>query len=156
MKFRHYSMLNKIIRQMRSDGKYIIDRQDIAKYVDLSKEDQAEKDEMLANFMAGVMLHQNDYRSIVKGHGIFIDVDALRSKTIANTLKNNANLDVGHRTAVLQKLEMIAHNLPDEDCSQINFCQDDDGNLIMYEDMTKQELIELIRALQNNAMEKSS
>lgn len=154
MKNSHYSMINKIVRQKKSNDEYIIDRQEIAKYIDLSEEDQEEKDMMLANFIASTILNYNGYRSVIKGHGVFIDEDALKSKLIAHALINNSRLDVKQRTAALQKLEAIAKNLPDDDASQYSFCSDDDGNLIIYEDITKEELIELIRAVnESNRME---
>lgn len=148
MKKSYYSMLNKRIKQMKADKKYIIDRQELAKDIDLSEEDPAEKDTMLANLMVSVMLYQNDYRSVIKGQGVFIDAGALRSKVIANTLVNNSELDVKQRTAALKRLQTIADNLPDDDCLQISFDADDDKQIIYYEEMSKKELIELIIKLQ--------
>ena len=153
MKKGYYSMLNKRIKQMKTDGKYIIDRQELTKDIDLSEEDPAEKDTMLANLMVSVMLYQNDYRSVIKGQGVFIDSGALKSKIIANTLVNNSELDVKQRTAALKRLQSIADDLPDDDCMQMNFDSDDNGNIIYYENMTKQELIDLIIKLQENTAE---
>ena len=147
MKKGYYSMLNKAVNQMKSDGKYIIDRQELAKLVDLSGESQAEKNVMLANLMASVILYQNDFRSVIKGQGVYIDVGALRSKKIANTLASNTELDVKARTAALNRLETIADALPDDDL-QMCFEFGEDNNVIYYQEMSKQELIELIVKLQ--------
>ena len=146
MKNSYYSMLNKIVGRKKANDEYIIERQEVAKYIDLSEEDPEEKDMMLANFIASVILHYNGYRSVIKGQGVFIDVDALKSKLIATALVNNSKLDIKQRTAALQKLEAIAKDLPD-DASQMSFCSDDNGNLVVYEDMTRQELIDLIKSL---------
>lgn len=145
MKHSYYSMLNTIIRQKKSDGKFVIDREEIAKLIDLKDEDEEEKDRILANFMATNMLNENGYRSCVKGRGIYIDTDALNNKTLATQLANNTNIDINTRKEALHRLERLAEDLPeDTEYRQIFF--DMEGT--MLQEMTKEELIKIIKDMQ--------
>lgn len=148
MKKAYYSMLNAIIRQMKVNGQYLIDRTDMEKYLDLSEESREDVEDMCKKAMIGVMLYQNNYRSCVRGQGVFIDVDALKSKSIANMLVQNESLTVNQKLAAVQKLKSIADGLPDDGYVQTAF--DMDG--ILYEEMTKAELINLIHELQGQAV----
>ena len=147
MKKQYYSMLNAVIRQEKTNGRYLIDRADIERYIDLSDESREDIEDMCKKAMIAVMLYQNNYRSCVRGQGVFIDVDAVKSKTIAKMLASNAELDTKQKTAALMKLERLVDGLPDDECSQIGF--DEDGTL--YDEMTKNELIDLIHELQEQA-----
>ena len=148
MKKAYYSILNSIIRQKKTDGQYLIDRVDIEKFIDLSEESREDVEDMCKKAMIGVMLYQNNYRSCVRGQGVFIDVDALKSKTIANMLIRNESLSAEQKLAAVQKLKSIADGLPDDRYSQIAF--DMDG--VLYEEMTKADLINLIHELQEQAV----
>lgn len=148
MQKRYYSMLNTIIRQKKVEGQYLIDRLDIEKYIDLSEESRENVEDMCKKAMIGVMLYQNNYRSCVRGQGVFIDVDALKSKTIANMLIQNESLTASQKLAAVQKLRNIADGLPDDGYSQTAF----DMNGILYEEMTKADLINLIHELQSQAV----
>ena len=148
----YYSMLNKIIRQKKTDDQYIIDRDELKKHINFEGEDPAEIEDMCKNLMIGVMLYQNNYRSVIKGQCVYIDTDALKSKTIAEHLVSNQSLDVKSRTAALQKLEKIASDLPEDDFSQLSFTVEEDGSGILYQEMSREELITLIRELQKEAV----
>lgn len=151
MKRKYYSMLNKITQQMKADGKYIIERDDLKQYINFDGEDPEDIADFLKNFMVSVVTYQNNYRSVVKGKCIYIDTDALKSKIIAESLVNNAQIEVKTKAAVLRKLETIMNGLPDEP-GQISFSPDEDGKgYTLIEEMSKQELVDLIIQLQEAA-----
>ena len=64
-----YSQLNTRIRQLMTEGKALIDREEVAKHVDLSEVDRDDLERMCRNAMASVMLYQNNFRSFVRGKG---------------------------------------------------------------------------------------
>lgn len=64
---------------------------------------------------------------------------------------NNAQIEVKTKAAVLRKLETIMNGLPDEP-GQISFSPDEDGKgYTLIEEMSKQELVDLIIQLQEAA-----
>lgn len=151
MKNSYYSMLNKVIRQMKTDGKFIIKKSDLTKYLDFREEEREDLETMCANAMASVAFYQNNYRATQKGRGIFVDTDAIKNKQTMQMLVNNSELDVESRLAVAQKLTKMAQNLPDADMYQMAFTNmDDDGNIMFYEEMSDAEFIEMLENLQNS------
>lgn len=156
MKNSYYSMLNKRIKQMKEDGKYVIERHELTSLIipSLFNEDVEEMVVMLANFMAGLMLNQNSYRSVIKGKSIFVDMDALTSKTLAEKLQSNTEQDIRFRNLVLQGLDKIVDKLPDDsEYSQLFFAQDDNNQMFYGDEITKADLIEMIKTLQEKGKE---
>lgn len=151
MKNSYYSMLNKLIRQMKTDGKFIIKKSELTNLLDFSEENREDLETMCANAMASVAFYQNNYRATQKGRGIFVDTDAIKNKQTMQMLIKNSELDVESRLAVAQKLTKMAQNLPDADVTQMAFTNmDDDGNIMFYEEMTDAEFIEMLEELQDN------
>ena len=150
MKNSYYSMLNKIIRQMKADGKLIIKKSQLTDYIDLSEESREDIEEQCKNLMASVMAYQNNLRATIKGRGIFINVDLINNKQAMQMLIDNSNLDIESRIAVAQELKKKAFELPNADMAQMAFAMDADGETFFYTEMTDEELIDVLETLQNN------
>ena len=150
MKKSYYSLLNTIIRQMKTDGKLIINRSDLKEYLDLSEESREDIEDMCKNFMISVMAYQNNYRATIKGRSIFINVDMINNKQAMQLLVDNSDLDVKSRMAVTQRLTQLLQKMPSTDISQMAFGMDEDGNILFYDEMTDAELIETLEKLQDN------
>lgn len=148
MKKGYYSMLNKIIKQKKESGQYVIERSDLEKYINLADEDPEEKDRMLKGFMCATALNFANYRSFAKGQGIYVDVDALNSKALYQHLINNVEGDIKARAAIEYALNKKFEELPDESeyGTQLTCFEPD----IIFPELTKQEVLDLIRKLQGD------
>lgn len=146
MKKGYYSMLSKIITSKRDSGQYVIERSELEDYIDLSEEDQEEKDRMLKGYMCAAALNYANYRSFAKGQGVYVDVEALRSKALFECLINNVANDIKARAAIEQALSRKVEELPDDSENGVQMAFD--LEMTLFPELTKQELIELIKKLQ--------
>ena len=151
MKKNHYAILNKVIKEKKANGQYVIERSDLEDYIDLSSENEEEKDRHLKMYMSTNALNQANYRSFVKGYGIFIDSDAVKSRALLEWLITNVATDKKARTAVEHALTRQLEDLPDEneDGAQLAF-DIQDSEIIMFSELSKQEVLDLIRKLQGD------
>lgn len=149
MKKGYYSLLSKIITSKRDSGQYVIERSELEDYIDLSEEDQEEKDRKLKGYMCAEALNSANYRSFAKGQGIYVDVDALNSKALYQHLINNVEGDIKARAAIEYALNKKFEELPDESeyGTQLTCFEPD----IIFPELTKQEVLDLIRKLQGDA-----
>lgn len=150
MKKGYYSMLNKIIEQKKESGQYVIERSELEDYIDLSEEDPEEKDRKLKVYMSAEALNSANYRSFAKGLGIYVDVDALNSKALYQHLINNVEGDIKARAAIEYALNKKFEELPDESeyGTQLTCFEPD----IIFPELTKQEVLDLIRKLQGDTL----
>ena len=151
----YYKILSAIIRQMKADGKIIIDIDDLKNGIDLSELDREELEDKCASAMAAVELYQNGFRSIIRGRGIFVDYIKAKNRTVLEQLVRNVATDEKQKASVVDALEKIIEGVPETDDFQMRLCFDEDGQLavddngcvLLAEEMSKQELLELLYKL---------
>ena len=143
----YYKKLTEKIKELSGKGALVINARTLAETIDLSKMDPEEKDRRLAQAMASVALYQNNFRSVERGSGYFLDYRNCDNPIYLQKLCENANLDVKTRAMVAKALERIKkeniYSLPDY--AQFVFNFDDDGNSPYIEEITSSELIEMLR-----------
>ena len=150
-----YKTLSSIIRQMKADGKIIIDIDVLKNRIDLSELDREELEDKCKGAMSAVELYQNGFRSIIRGRGIFIDYAKARNRTVLEQLVRNVAADEKQKSSMVDILETIIDGVPETDDNQMRLCFDEDGQLavddkgrvILAEEMSKQELLELLYKL---------
>lgn len=140
-----YSQLNARIRQMMADGKALIDRDDVSKFVDLSEVDREELERMCRNAMTSVMLYQNNFRSFVKGKGLFVNFAMIKDPAILRQLCDNASKSVEEKQIIQKLLESAERNALEENGGQMQMMIGEDGELIIFEELSKQELWDLLK-----------
>ena len=147
-----YAQANKIIKDMKSTGHYILDRKEISERLDIDEMSHGALVEFVKNFASSVGLYMNGYRSVVKGKGVYIDVDVVNNKETMEALISNSESDISSRTAIMQLLQSKNLKLSDiYDDSQIAFTKGEDNETIFYDEITKSELISLLQNLQEQA-----
>ena len=153
MKKGYFSMLNKIIKEKKANGQYVIERSSLEEYIDLSDEDEKEKDGILKGYMCAAALNEANYRSFARGYGIYVDAEALKSKALLEWLIKNVAEDRKAKAAIEHALTRQLEELPDknEDGAQLTFDIQDD-EMVMFPELTKQEVIELIRKLNGTGL----
>ena len=147
-----YSMLNNLIRQMKEDGKYIIERKDLTSRIDVSGMDREELERSYKNAAVCNMLWVNGFRSYLKGKGIFLDVNTIKSKCVMNQLLDNVTTDLNQKINVAEFIRMIENGLKEDSLPQEAFTADDDGNIIYFTEMTNDEIIDILKELQEKAV----
>ena len=150
-----YSILGAIIRQMKEDGKIIIDIDELKNKIDVSELDRSELEDRCKGAMAAVELYQNGFRSVIRGRGIFIDYTKARNRAVLEQLIRNVTTDERQKATMIDVLETILDGVPETADNQMRLCFDENGELavdengsvILAEEMTKQELLELLYKL---------
>lgn len=151
----YYSTLNHIIRQMKQDGKIIIDIDQIADSISVKNLKRKELEEKCKKAMASVSLYQNGFRSVLHGKGIFVDYAKAKNKVVVEQLIRNVEKDERQKSYMMDVLQTIVEGIPETTEKQIRFCFDEDGQLavddngcvLLAEEMSKQELLELLYKL---------
>lgn len=147
-----YSMLNNLIRQMKEDGKFIIERKDLTSKIDVSEMDREELERSYKSAAACNVLWMNGYRSYLKGKGIFLDVKAIKSKSVMRQFLDNAKASAIQRINVEKFIQMLESELKDDSLPQEAFTADEDGNIVYFTEMSNEEIIEILKELQEKAV----
>ena len=140
-----YSQLNTRIRQLMTEGKALIDREEVAKHVDLSEVDRDDLERMCRNAMASVMLYQNNFRSFVRGKGLFVNYEMIKDPAILRQLCDNAARSTEEKLIIQKLLESAEKNALMENGGQMQLMIREDGELIIFEELSKQELWDLLK-----------
>lgn len=140
-----YSQLNTRIRQLMTEGKALIDREEVAKHVDLSEVDRDDLERMCRNAMASVMLYQNNFRSFVRGKGLFVNYEMIKDPAILRQLCDNAARSTEEKLIIQKLLESAEKNALLENGGQMQLMIGEDGELIIFEELSKQELWDLLK-----------
>ena len=140
-----YSQLNTRIRQLMTEGKALIDREEVAKHVDLSEVDRDDLERMCRNAMASVMLYQNNFRSFVRGKGLFVNYEMIKDPAILRQLCDNAARSTEEKLIIQKLLESAEKNALMENGGQMQLMIGEDGELIIFEELSKQELWDLLK-----------
>ena len=140
-----YSQLNTRIRQLMTEGEALIDRDEIANFLDLSDVDREDLERICRNAMASVMLYQNDFRSFVRGKGLFINYKMAKDPAILKKLCENATKSADKKLAIQKMLESAEQNALEENGGQMQLMIGDDGKIIIFEELSKQELWDLLK-----------
>lgn len=87
-----------------------------------------------------VVLYQKGYRAVVKGEGIFVNLDNCHKPAYLARMFNNAKLTEKQKQQAVAMIQKVikANNME----GQLRF--DTDGTI--FEDITEQQLIEMLRA----------
>jgi hypothetical protein len=103
--------------------------------------------------MCAAALNEANYRSFARGYGIYVDAEALKSKALLEWLIKNVAEDRKAKAAIEHALTRQLEELPDknEDGAQLTFDIQDD-EMVMFPELTKQAVIELIRKLNGTGL----
>ncbi len=146
-----YSQLNKIVRQMKQDGNVIFDVDSVSEKIDISSMDRAELESKCKKAMTSVTFYQNHLRSVVHGKGIYVDYDKIRSRMVLEKLLINARFNEEKKALMISIFEDIINGLPeDTGGNQLYFDPDktdENGDLLIFEEKSKEELIEMLQEL---------
>lgn len=140
-----YSRLNKWIRNMKSNGSVVIDRQELTKRLDYSEMDRKELEARCKNADVSVVLYQNGFRSVVKGKGVFVDSVEMKNPNTIAQLVRNATASAEQKKQVELALKEALKNLEKSGDfgSQMAF----DEDMTIFEEMSRDELIEVLKKL---------
>lgn len=143
-----YAQLNSIIKERIAENIAIIERDELASSLDLSEVPREELEMMCSRAMASVMLYTNKYRSVVKGRGVFVHYEMAKNPKILKKLYDNADVDAHRKIGYLRLIENLMRDNSDGDYgNQMAFGLNDDNNLTIYEEMSKEELIDVLKDL---------
>lgn len=142
-----YSKLSQRIKEISAQKILVINVKSLADCIDISEMDEAEKDRRLKQAMASVALYQNGFRSVERGSGYFLDYRNCDNPIYLQKLCENADIDAKTKGTVLRALEQIKQNNIDglPEYAQFVFDFDEDGNSQYIEEITREQLIEMLR-----------
>ena len=83
----------------------------------------------------------------MKGKGIFVFYPAFNNRIVLQKLIDNVSESKEQKQALLNVLQKKIESLPEEECPQMAFSEDSNGEPFFYDEMTKEELIERLRML---------
>ncbi|MBR3244087.1 MAG: hypothetical protein IKF90_15550 [Parasporobacterium sp.] len=143
----YYSKLSQRIKEISDQNILVISVKTLADYIDISEMDPDEKDRRLKQAMASVALYQNGFRSVERGSGYFLDYRNCDNPIYLQKLCENADIDAKTKGVVLKALEEIKQKNIDTlpEYAQFVFDFDDDGNSSYIEEITKDQLIEMLK-----------
>ncbi len=145
-----YSALNKIVRQMKQDGNIIFDTETTSNKIDLSGLDREELEEKCKKAMTAVIFYQNGLRSVVHGKGIYVDYEKIKSRVVIEKLLTNAKDGEVKKELMVDVLTTIIDRLPESAGNQMYFDPektDENGDLLIFEEKSKEELVEMLKEL---------
>lgn len=140
-----YSQLNSIIRQMMLDGKALIDCDDVAGRIDLSEVPRDELERTCRYAMTSTMLYQNNFRSFVKGKGLFVNYQMAKDPAVLLKLCENESKSISEKQVIQKMLEDAERNALAENGGQMQLMIDENGKPIIFEELSKQELWDLLK-----------
>ena len=142
-----YSQANKRIKQLKNNGEVIIDRDNLLGWLDFSSLSREELEEYLDKAINSLMLYQNNFRSVVRGKCVYVDYVAIKNRHVIQKLIQNATKSEEEKLAMVKILESLEAKAEDSESGQMAFDSDDDNNILFYQEMDREELIELLKNL---------
>lgn len=145
-----YSALNKIVRQQKQEGNVIFDTETTSSKIDLSGLDREELEERCKKAMTAVVFYQNGLRSVIHGQGIYVDYEKIKNRIVIEKLLTNAKAEEAKKELMVDVLTTIVNGLPEDTGNQMYFDPDrtdENGELLLFEEKSKEELIEMLKEL---------
>lgn len=143
-----YTAISAIINRREDEKRLAADVDDIIKELKQEVDVYSASFEWYVQFAlraaVEVGLYQKGYRSVVKGEGIFVNLDNCSNPIYLARMFNNANLSVKQKEKALAILQKAIKTSGVE--GQLTF--DTDGTII--EEITEKQLIEMLRADASN------
>lgn len=141
-----YSRLNRRVRQLFSSGYVVIDRTDLGKEIDYSEMSRESLEDRCRTLDSSIVLYQNGYRSVVRGKGIYVNYEQINNEKVLERLIDNAGDSADQKTAkkfALKKVlaDLKASRSDGEDFSQMAFGFGDNNEPILFDEMSREELI---------------
>lgn len=138
-----YTAINAIINRREDENRLAADVEDIIKEVKEEVDVYSASLDWYIRFAlhaaVEVALYQKGYRSVVKGEGIFVNLDNCNKPAYLARMFNNAKLTEKQKQQAVAMIQKAIKTKTME--GQLRF--DTDGTII--EDITEQQLIEMLR-----------
>lgn len=139
-----YTAIGAIIHQLEDNGCLAIDAKDIVSALKGEVDIYSVPRERFVNFALEAAsrcgLYQNGYRSVVRGEGLFVNLNACNKKEYLARLFNNAKLSESAKT---QAVNLIMKQIKTQIPGQLTF-DFDTGDCI--EEVSEEELIAMLKA----------
>lgn len=137
-----YAMTSTVIKEKENNGKFVISVDDMVEELRDRIDFETVPKEVLADyvlrFAAAVCLNDANYRSVIKGEGLYINLDDCQNPDFIAHLHNNAMLDKNAKQRIVDAIRRKAEL---SDLKQLAF--DIDG--MMFEEMTTEQLLEILK-----------
>ena len=138
-----HSKINRLIKEKEEAGKLVILTDDIVEKLAnedyLASASREDLEDCVLRLATAIRLNKAGYRSVVKCEGYYINPARWKEPKCGEQILENAKMDVRAREQMLQAVEK-AVELPEY--AQGAF----DENAELYDEITKQQLIEMLRA----------
>lgn len=144
-----WSRINKIVREMKSAGRFAIERRDVSDKIDPEELDPEYCVKFYIDFISSCVLWENNYRSVVRGKNVYVDIDALKSPDIRDRLQQNIEMDIKYSTVVFEMLDKLP--IPQSEGKQGAFTNNENGEPVFFEELSSNELLELLISLQRES-----
>lgn len=137
-----YTAISTAIRERENDDKLVISVDDMVAQLRGDVDFDSVPKEVLADyvlrFAVAVGLNDNGYRSVVKGEGLYVNLEDCKNPDFIARLFNNAMIE---EKAKEQVVNVIRKEIEASNVKQFAF--DIDG--MIFEEMTAEQLLELLR-----------
>lgn len=137
-----YIAIGTAIRERESDNKLVISVDDLVSQLRDDFDFDSVSKEVLADyvlrFAIAVGLNDNGYRSVVKGEGLYVNLEDCKNPDFIKRLHNNAMLD---KNAKQQIVDAIRKKIELSDVKQLAF--DIEG--MLFEEVTAEQLLEILK-----------
>ena len=137
-----YTAISTAIRERENDDKLVISVDDMVAQLRGDVDFDSVPKEVLADYVlryaVAIGLNDNGYRSVVKGEGLYVNLEDCKNPDFIARLFNNAMIE---EKAKEQVVNVIRKEIEASNVKQFAF--DIDG--MIFEEMTAEQLLELLR-----------
>lgn len=141
-----YSKLSKKIKKISDNNILVIQVEKLTQGIDVSDIPRDELERRYLRAAGSVALYQNGFRSVERGSGYFLDYQNTDNPVYLQKLTENAGLDAKQKSLVYKVLQSIKEKKIKEmpDYAQIAFDFDDKGNSRLIEELTREQVMEML------------
>lgn len=139
-----YTAISSIIKEKESENKLVISTDDVVEILKdedyLATASRADLEEYLLRFAVAIGLNDNGYRSVVKGEGLYINLENCTKREYLDRLHNNA-VEAEHQREQIVKIITKQRELA-EIAGQTEW-DEETGTII--EQVSIEKLLEMLR-----------
>lgn len=147
MKNNVYATMAKRLRRIKEQGKFVLDKNELTRDIDISGMPREELERRFLSATASCVFYAQDFRSPLRGCGIYVPINDLDNPVFLNALFENSDMDAQQKVSVCKRLAKLSEESLAEhpDYAQMYFDIGEGGKPVFKEDFTKTELLEMLR-----------
>lgn len=142
-----YSTISKRLKKLIKQNRLVVSKEELTKGIDLSDVPREELEQRYINMTLCCVLYTNDYRSPVRGSGLYVAFKETDNQVYLHEMTKNSIYDTQQKVAIAEALKVLRDKSIAEcpECAQMVFDVDENGRLVYKDGLTKEDIIEMLR-----------